>query len=101
MRKKPDGIIIHEDTNGLTNDINTMSKSIAKIIEEMNDGDDIQVGFSGISERRDHNPSEKIKGIKKRLKNYYHSNDFLFIDNSNAYENSLNKSLLYFSESAK
>ena len=36
----------------------------------MNDGDDTPVIISGISERRDHNPSEKIEGVKKRLKLY-------------------------------
>ena len=61
----------------------------------MNDVDDTQVGFSGIIERRDHNPSEKIKDMKKRLKRCCHSKAFLFIDNSIVYENNLNKSLLH------
>ena len=45
-RKKHEEIITHADTNDLTNDINTMkyANSITKIIEEMNDGDDTQVG---------------------------------------------------------
>ena len=61
----------------------------------MNDGDDTQVGLSGIIERRDHNPSEKIKNIKKRLKRCCHNKAFLFMDNSIVYENNLNKSLLH------
>ena len=72
------------------------AKSITKFIEEMNDGDDTQVGFSGISERRDKNPCEKIKNIKKRLRRYCHSKGFLFIDNRIVYD-SLNKSLLHLS----
>ena len=51
----------------------------------------------GISERRDHNPSEKIKDVKKRLKRYCHSKRFLFIDNISVDENSLKKSLLHSS----
>ena len=68
-------------------------RSFTKIIEEMNGGGDIQVGFSGIIERRD--LSEKIKDIIGRLKRYCNSKGFLFIDNSNIDENSLYKSLLY------
>ena len=48
------------------NDVNTMKhvRSITKIIEEMKGGgSDIQVGFSGIVERRYHNLGEKIKDI--------------------------------------
>ena len=54
MRKKPDAIIIQADTNDLTNDIKTMkyARSIAKIIEGINDRGNTQIGFLGISGRR-------------------------------------------------
>lgn len=70
--EKKSDILIHVDTNNLTSDVNMMkcTKRITKIVEEMNDGDDTQVIISGISERRDHNPSEKIESVKKRLKLY-------------------------------
>ena len=63
MRKTPDAIIIHTGIKDLTNDVSAMKyvRSITKIVEEMKDGGDIQVGFSEIVERRDH---EKIKAKK-------------------------------------
>ena len=75
VRKKYDAIIIHTSTNDLTNDVNTMKhvRSITKIIEEMKGGGDIQVGFSEIIERRDHNLDEKIKVINERLKSFCNS----------------------------
>ena len=99
MGKKPDAIIIHTGTNDLTNDINTMKhvRSITKIIEKMKGGGDIQVGFSGIIERRDHDLGEKIKDINERLKRFCNSKGFLFRDNSNIDESTLNKSLLHLS----
>ena len=72
MRKKPDAIIIHTGTNDLTNDVNTMKnvRSLTKIIEEMHGGGDIEAGFSGVIERRDHDLSEKSKDINERLKRF-------------------------------
>ena len=60
-------------------------------------GGDIQAGFSGITERRDHDLGEKIRDINARLKRFCNSEGFFFIDNSNIDESSLNKSLLYSS----
>ena len=70
MRKTSDTIITHACTNDSINDGNTMKyvRSITEIIEEMNCGDDIQVGFSGITARRDDDLSEKIRDINERLK---------------------------------
>ena len=47
-------------------------------MEEMNGDGDIQVGFSGVIERRDHNLSEKLKN-NESLKKYCNSKGF-FID---------------------
>ena len=62
IRKKPDAIIIHTGINDLTNDVNAMKhvRSITKIIEEMKGRGDIQVGFLGIIERRNHDLGEEI-----------------------------------------
>ena len=62
----------------------------------MKDDGDSQVGFSGITERRNHNFVEKIKGINERLNRSCNSKGSLFIDNSNVDENSLNTNLLHF-----
>ena len=93
---KPDAIIIHTGTNDLTNGVNTM-KHLRSIAKKMKCGGDIQVGFSGIIERRDHDLGEKIKDINERLKRFCNSKSFLFIDNSNIDERSLDKKLLHLS----
>ena len=101
MRKKADVTIIHAGTNDLTNDVNTMKsvKTITNIIEEMKGVGDIQVGFSGIIERRDHGHDEKIKDINERIQRFCNNKGFFFfyIYNSNVDENSLNNSLSHFS----
>ena len=63
----------------------------------MNGGGDMRVGFSGIIGRRDYDLSEMIKDINERLKGYCNSKDFLFVDNSNVDENSLNIIMLRLS----
>ena len=82
--------MIHTETNNLT-DVNTM-KYVKYFIEEMNGFADIQVDFSGMSERRNHDLSEKIKDIYERLKRF--CNSFLFVDNSNVDENSVYTTVL-------
>ena len=97
MKKKPYAIIVRTSTIDSTNDVNTIKhvRSIAKVTEKMKVGGDIQVGFPGIIERRNHDLGEKIKDINERLKRFYNSKGFLFVDNSNIDESSLNKSLLH------
>ena len=99
MRKTADVTITHAGTNDLTNTVNTMKsvRSVTKIMEEMKGGGDIQVGFSGIIERRDHGLGEKIKDINERLERFCNNKGFLFIDNSNVNEICLSKNLLYLS----
>ena len=99
MRKTADVTITHAVTNDLTNAVNTMKsvRSVTKIMEEMKGGGDIQVGFSGIIERRDHGLGEKIKDINERLERFCNNKGFLFIDNSNVNEICLSKNLLYLS----
>ena len=65
----------------------------------MKGGSDIQIGLSGIIERRDRDLGEKIKDINERLKikRFCNSKGFLFTDNSNIDETSINKNLLHLS----
>ena len=81
MRKKADVTIIHAGTNDLTNDVNTMKsvKTITNIIEEMKGVGDIQVGFSGIIERRDHGHDEKIKDINERIQRFCNNKGLFFL----------------------
>ena len=98
-RKKPDAIIIYTCINDLTNIVNTLKhvRSIIRIIEEIKGGSDIQVGVSEITEKRNHDLGFKITDINERLKSFCNSKGFLFVDNSNIDESSLNKSLLQLS----
>ena len=41
-------------------------RNVTKIIEEMNGGGHIQVGFSEIIKRRDDDPSQKVRYINER-----------------------------------
>ena len=50
-------------------------RRITKILEEINGGDKIQLGFSEVIDRSD--CGEKINGINERLKTYFHSRHFL------------------------
>ena len=55
IRRKPDIIQVHTDTNGLTNSVNTMNKvrKIVKAVEEMDGNNERKLGFSSIIVRKD------------------------------------------------
>ena len=54
-RKKPDTLIIHVGTNDLTKGVNTMKKvwKCVEVIREIDNTENIQIGFSSIIERAD------------------------------------------------
>ena len=71
-RKKPDTILLHEGTNGLTKGINTM-KNIKKCVEairELDNSENIQTGFSSIMNRSDKDFSNEISKLNVKLKKY-------------------------------
>lgn len=74
MRKKLGAIILHAGTNDLMNDVNN-----AKFIEKVKGGGDIQVGFSGIIERRDHGHDEKMKDINERIQRFCNNKGLFFL----------------------
>ena len=47
-RRKPDTLIIHTDTNDLTNGVNTIKKvrKLVKVIREIDGSEKIKIGFS-------------------------------------------------------
>ena len=99
-RKKPDAVIIHAGTNDLTNGTNTMKqvRKITKTIQEMEDSGKIGIGFSGIIQRADRNFKDQIKETNDKLKRYCEGNGFVYVDNDNINEKSLNKSLLHLNK---
>ena len=71
-RKKPDTILLHVETNGLTKGINTM-KNIRKCVEairELDNSENIQIGFSSIMNRSDKDFSKEISELKVKQRIY-------------------------------
>ena len=97
IRKKPDAVIIHA---GYTNGTNTMKlvRKITKTIQEMQDSGKIGIGFSGIIQRADRNFKNQIKETNDKLQRYCEGNGFVYVDNDNINEKSLNKSLLHLNK---
>ena len=100
IRKKPDAVIIHAGTNDLTNGTNTVKqvRKITKTIREIEDSGQIGIGFSGIIQRADKNFKDQIKETNEEVKRYCEGNGFVYVDNNNINEKSLNKSLLHLNK---
>ena len=75
-------------------------RKIAKTIQEMEDSGKVGTGFSGIVERADRNFKDQIKDTNDKLKKYYEGNDFVYVDNDNINDKSLNKSLLHLNKAS-
>ena len=96
-RKKPDTLIIHVGTNDLTKGVNTMKKirKCVEVVREIDNTENIQIGFSSIIQRADKDFSNEIN-IK--LKNYCSGKGFIFVDNDNINESCLNNSKLHLNK---
>ena len=66
---------------------------IAKTIQEMKSSGKMSVGFFVIIERADRNFKDQIKDNNDKLKSYCEGNGFIYVDNDNIKEKSLNKNL--------
>ena len=99
VRKKPNAVIIHTDTNDLTNGVKTMNKvkKLVQYIRENDKGKNIEIGFSSICYRADRDLEKEINDTNGRLKNYCSGNGFIFVHNSTINE-SLNKSKLHLNK---
>ena len=97
IRRKPDIILVHTDTNDLTNSVNAMSKvrKIVKAVEEMDGNNEIKLSFSSIIVRKDRDLEKEIKETNINLKNYCISKGFIFVHNANIKENCLKNSKLH------
>ena len=79
-RKKPDTILLHVGTNDLTKGINTM-KNVRKCVEairELDNSENIQIGFFSIMHRSDKDFSKEISELNLKLMKYVWAED-LFI----------------------
>ena len=97
-RCKPDGIIIHTETNGITRDMNMM-KSIKKIVKSIRDCSEyMQVSLSGIINREDDNYSDKISEINTRMASYSKVQGLIFININNMNGTCLNRGRLHLNK---
>ena len=71
-RKKPDILIIQVGTNDLRNGVDTIKKTAkcVEVIRELDNTENIQIGFSSIIKRIDKDFSNEIKETNIKLKNY-------------------------------
>ena len=99
-RKRPDTILLHAGTNDLTKGINTM-KNVRKCVEairELDNSENIQIGFSSIVQGSDKDFSKEISELNVKLKKYCLRRGFIYIDNDNINESCLNNSKLYLNK---
>ena len=84
IRKKPDFLLVHSETNDLTNGINTMTeiRKVVATVEEMDNERKIKLGFSSIIDREDVDKTDGIVAVNNRLQKYYLRKGLLFVDNS-------------------
>ena len=99
-RKKPDTLLIHVGTNDLTKGVNTMRKvrKSVEVIRELDNTENMQIGFSSIIQRTDKDFSNEIKESNIKLKNYCLGKGFIFVDNDNINESCLNNSKLHLNK---
>ena len=71
VRKKPNLVIIHTETNDIQNNVNTVQKrrKVISSIKECNTGDNINIALSNIIHRSDHDFGDKISETNRKLEN--------------------------------
>ena len=99
-RKKPDTLIIHVGTNDLSKGVNTMKKvrKCVKVIRELDNTKNIQIGFSSIIQRTNKDFSNEIKGTNIKLKNDCLDKGFISVDHDNINESCLKNSKLHLNK---
>ena len=72
----------------MTKGVNTMKKvrKCVEVIQELDNTENIQIGFSSIIQRTDKDFSNEIKEISIKLKNYCYVKGFIFVDNDNLHK---------------
>ena len=80
VRKKPNLVIIHTETNDIQNNVNTVQKrrKVISSIKECNTGDNINIALSNIIHRSDHDFGDKISETNRKLENLCN----LFVNNA-------------------
>ena len=102
LKDKPDDIVIHVGTNGITNGV-TLLNSVKKIVKQVSDISPRTTDtFSSIIIRKDEKHVEKpLADTNTRLKNYCRQKGISFIENSNIKESHLRKKKLHLDKTGK
>ena len=99
VSNKPDCLIIHTGTNGITKGINCLNyvKKIVKRVKETSGK--TKVVFSGLITRKDKKDlDKKVQDINSRLRNYCSQKNIDFIDNTNIKEEHLGSKKLHLNK---
>ena len=94
IKRKPDILLIHSDTNDLTNNVNTVKtmRDLVKCVRNQDRNEEIQVGFSSIISRKEKELEKEINETNTKLRKYCEGKVFFFVDNSNINESCLSNS---------
>ena len=65
---------------------------------ELNNKENIQLGFCNNIQRSDKDSNNEIKETNIKLKSYFFGKGFIFVDNDNINESCLNNNKLYLNE---
>ena len=94
IKRKSDILLIHSDTNDLTNNVNTIKKmrDLVNGVRNQDRNEEIQVGFSSIIFRKEKELEKEINETNTKLRKYCEGKVLFFVDNSNINESYLNNS---------
>ena len=70
-------------------------RDLVKCVHNMDRNEETQIGFLSIISRQDRKLGNEINETKIKLRKYYESKKFIFVDNSNINESCLNNSKLH------
>ena len=101
VRKKPNLIILHSETNDIHNNVNTLQKirKVISSIKEYDTDDNIKIALSSIIHRSGHDFEDKINETNRKLENLWKGKGIIFINNSNIDSTCLNRSKLHLNKS--
>ena len=69
-----------------------------EVIREIGNTENIQIGFSSITQRADKDFGNESKETNIKLKNYCSGKEFIFVDNNKINESCLNNSKLHLNK---
>ena len=94
-------MVIHYDTNDITNKVNTLQKirKVINAIKENDANDEMEIVLSSVIHRDHQDVEDEINELNKKLENLCKGKGMRFIDNSNIKSSSLNRSKIHLNKS--